>query len=246
MTTYELPNGIGYRPDAEERAYRPAYEAPEPFTPPPVSARAVNVDGSVVEQAHAVFTHAKTAFEKFLNDIPREHFSADGLAAQIKKFSDTDAARAVDQAVTQVRDRADKAAKQVEKMRRDLSPNGTTAAELRSTRYWNRTKELLDSAKEGAFGAAQKLIADADREQLGVLLQELPSYLQSRGHTSDWLDTAFGQAVPEYAQAAMQLKTAKQAVTIAESNANTLRKSFAEGRSMSIIVDARNYDPDAV
>jgi hypothetical protein len=103
---------------------------------------------------------------------------------------------------------------------------------------------VLDNAKEGAFGAAQKLIANADREQLGVLLQELPSYLQSRGHTSDWLDTAVGQVVPEYAQAAKKHQKAKQALTIAEHNALSLRRSFDEGRSISILTDARSYDPD--
>jgi hypothetical protein len=244
MPETEILNGVRWTPPAEHRTYTPPAE-PEPFEPPRVTARAVTVDGSVVEQAHASFTHAKSAFEKFLKDIPQEHYSADGLTAQIKMFSDTDAAKAVDAAVTQVRDRAEKAARQVDKIRRDLSPNGDTVAELRATRYWNRTKDVLDSAKEGAFGAAQKLIASADREQLGVLLQELPDYLTARGHTSEWIDAALGQAVPEYAQAAKQLKTANQAVTIAESNANSLRRLFSQGFSgKAVIVDGRTYDPD--
>jgi hypothetical protein len=244
VTTYELPNGIGYRPLAEDRMYKGPPLPPEPFTAPRVSASAVKVDGSVVEQAHAAFTNAKTAFEKFLNDVPREHYSADGLTAQIKKFGDTDAARAVDAAVANVRDRADKATAQVEKIRRDLSPNGDTAAELRATRFWNRTKAVLDTAKEGAFGAAQKLIANADREQLGTLLQQLPSYLQTRGLPSDWIETAVGQVVPEYAQAAKQHQKAQQALTIAEYNAKSLRTSFDKGYSSSILTDARLYDPD--
>ena len=72
LSTYELRNGVGYSTPNEQRGYTPP-PTPEPFTPPRVSASAVKVDGSVVEQAHASFTHAKTAFEKFLNDIPREH-----------------------------------------------------------------------------------------------------------------------------------------------------------------------------
>jgi hypothetical protein len=241
MTTYDLPNGIGYRPPAEDRMYKEPPPPPEPFEAPRVTAPAVTVDGSVVEQAHAAMENAKTAYQKFLNNIPREHYSADGLAAQIKKFGDTDAAKAVDKAVEQVRERADKAATtQV-----DLSPNGDTAAELRATRFWNRTKDVLDSAKEGAFGKAQQLIASADREQLGVLLQELPSYLEAHGHTSEWLDTAVGQAVPEYAQATKQHQKAQQALTIAEYNRKSLRSSFAQGRSISILTDARQkYDPD--
>jgi hypothetical protein len=241
---YALPNGIGWRPDAEARAYRPAYEAPEPFTPPPVRASAVKVNGSVVEQAHAAFTNGKTAFEKFLNDIPREHYSPDGLKAQVEKFSDTAAARAVDAAVASVRDHADKANAQVEKIRRGLSPNGDVAAELRATRLWDRTRPLLDNAKEGAFGRAQKLIANANREELGVLLQELPAYLEALGHPTNWIDTAVGQVVPEYAQAAKRRQKAQQALTIAELNAKSLQRSFAQGYSSSILTDARLYDPD--
>src|SRR4029077_9922233 len=62
------------------------------YQPRTVTAHAAKVDGTVVEQAHGAFTHAKASFEKFLNDIPREHFSADGLRAQIAKFADTGAA----------------------------------------------------------------------------------------------------------------------------------------------------------
>jgi hypothetical protein len=112
-------------------------------------------------------------------------------------------------------------------------------------RFWARTKSLLDNAKEGPFGMAQRLIATADRTELGTLLQELPAYLQTRGHTTEWIDTAVGQVAPEYARATKQLKTSKQALIIAEHNAQSLRRSFAEGRSMSILADARQYDPDA-
>jgi hypothetical protein len=34
-------------------------------------------------------------------------------------------------------------------------------------------------------------------------------------------------------------------MTIAEYTARSLRASFAQGRSISIITDARKYDPDA-
>ncbi len=227
-----------YSPPSRAGDHRPHPD--DEYRPSRVTARAVTVDGSVVEQAHATIENAKTAYEKFLNGIPREHFSSEGLKEQISKFADTDAAKAVDKAVEQVRERADKAAAQVDKVRKQLSPNGDTAAELRATRYWNRTKAVLDSAKEGAFGAAQNLIANADREQLGTLLQELPSYLQARGHTSDWIDTAVGQVVPEYAQAAKQLKTANQAVIVTRSNAESLRKTFSNEGHRPVLV---KYDP---
>jgi hypothetical protein len=243
MTMNELRNGVSYTVPAEQRGYTPPIP-PETFEPPKVTASAVQVDGTAVEKAHASFANAKSQFEKFLNDIPREHYSPEGLTAQIAKFGDTDAARQVDAAVEAVRVREEQAAADYAKIRRDLSPAGDTAAELRAGRYWSRTKGVLDASKEGAFAKAQTLIASADREQLGVLLQELPSYLEAHGHTSEWLDAAIGAVVPEYALAAGQLKKARQARTIAEYNANTLRRSFAQGHSSSVITDTRSYDPD--
>ena len=88
------------------------------------------------------------------------------------------------------------------------------------------------------------LQANSSMDLLSLTHDDLADKLEALGQPTDWIDAAVGQVVPEYAQAAKQLKTAKQAVTIAERNANSLRKSFAEGRSMSIITDGRNYDPD--
>jgi hypothetical protein len=243
MSLTEIANGVSYTVPAEQRGYTPPIP-PEQFEPPRVTAAAVQVDGTAVEKAHASFTNAKSQFEKFLNDIPREHYSPEGLQAQIAKFGDTDAARQVDAAAESVRAREEQAAADYAKIRKQLSPNGTVDAELRATRYWSRTKGVLDAAKEGSSAKARELIATADREQLGVLLQELPSYLEAHGHTSEWLDAAIGAVVPEYATAAQRLKKARQARTIAERNAKSLRASFARGQSASVLTDPRGYDPD--
>lgn len=66
--------------------------------------------------------------------------------------------------------------------RQDLSPCGDTATELRATRCWNRHKTVLDSAEGGGLSAAaRQAITNADRVELGTLLEELPAYLASRG-----------------------------------------------------------------
>src|SRR4029077_4551539 len=106
------------------------------------------------------------------------------------------------------------------------------------------TKPLLDNAKEGAFGKAQKLIANASDVELGTLLRELPAYLEAQGMPTDWIYTAVGQRVPEYAQAVKRQQKAQQALTIAEHNRKSLQTSFAAGYSSSILTDARQkYDP---
>ncbi len=61
-----------------------------------------------------------------------------------------------------------------------------------------------DPAKRGE--AARQLIADADRESLGVILQELPSF----GVSPDVITVAAIQAVPELGAAAKKVTKARQ------------------------------------
>jgi hypothetical protein len=244
---YDLLNGVGYRPDADQRTYRPP-EPPEPFAPPSVMASAVRPVGTVFEQVHETMVHAVSEWQRHIakTDEAKQHYTPEGYQAQLAKFAATDAAKAVDTAEASATARVDQAAAQFAKIRKDLSPNGDTAAEIRADRYWNRTKPLLDSAKAGAVLKAQKLIASASREELGTLLQELPAYLEAGNHPTDWIDAAVGQAVPEYGRAAAQLKKAQQARTIAGFNAKKLRETFAHGHAGSFVTvtDGRKYDPD--
>jgi hypothetical protein len=141
---------------------------------------------------------------------------------------------------------ADQAAAKLAKIMTDLSPDGDTAAELRAGRFWDRTKPLLDNAKEGAVSRAQKLITTASREELGTLLQELPAYLEARNQPTSWIESAVSQAVPEYGQAVKRNRLAQKALTIAKYNADNLCRTFAEGHAGSplVLADLRGYDPD--
>jgi hypothetical protein len=249
MATYELLNGIGYRPDDDQRGYRPP-ERPEPFVPPRVNATAANglTEGTVVEKADAAFKHAADSWKKHIAETNKhqEHYTSEGYRAQIAKFADTDAAKAVDTAIDSLQARADKAASDLTKIMVDLSPDGDTAAELRATRYWDRIKPLLDNAKGGAVSRAQQLVSEASREQLGTLLQELPAYLEARNQPTSWIETTVGQVVPEYARAVKRNRSAQQALTTAKYTASSLRRTFSEGHAGNAIVlaDFRGYDPD--
>ncbi len=230
--------------------YRPGYVRAEragDYEPSSVTARAITTDGSVVTQAHAAIVHAKNEFQKHINTVERnrDHYSDEGFRAQVAGFAGTDAAKAVDAAVLQVRERADAAAAHVDKVRRDLSPRGDLPAEMRAGRHWNRTQRILDNTDNAKLlGAAQNLITTADQVELGVLLEELPAYIESRGQATDWFDSAIGQAVPEYGAAQTLLTKAQQARTIVERNANALRRGFTEGRPPAVLVEPGGYDPD--
>jgi hypothetical protein len=229
---------------------RSGYQRPDPHPddthhPTRVTAKAQAAGDTAIERSLAIIESAKSEYDRFLGSIPREHYSAAGLQDQIAKFSDTSAVKAVDAAVTQVQERTDALAAQVDTIRKGMSSPGDTAAELRAGRYWDRTKSLLDNAEGSPFVTAQKLIANADRTELGTLLQELPAYLQARGHTSDWIDTVVRNAVPEYGAARAQLTKAQRALAVTQSNAESLRRSFSDPGHRSVFVKYdRKFDPD--
>jgi hypothetical protein len=192
-------------------------------------------------------TNAKIQFERHIRGIDRSRYSAEGIQAEISSFANTDHARAVDKAVDQVRHRRDEAQDEVDTIRRGLTPDGDVAAELRASRFWERTRRVLDNTDSARlFGCAHKIISTANRQQLGTLLQELPAYLEAHGQAAEWLDAAAAEILPEFRHAREQLTKAGQAVQIAESNAQALRRGFTQGRPPTVLVDPGDkYDPDA-
>jgi hypothetical protein len=215
---------------------------------PDVAAPAIKAEGTVVEQAHAAITHANNEFQKHLaaTEAIREHLTPEGYRARIEAFQGTSAALAVDAEFENVTARRDVAAANVEKVKRSLSVNGDTAAELRASRYLNRVTRNLDGKDGGQlFEEANRLVSSASREELGILLQELPAYLQSRGSTTDWLDSAIAQAVPEFASARSEHRKAEQAFQVMRTNVQHVRNGFANGRPATVLIDPSRFDPDA-
>lgn len=208
--------------------HRPEYQRPDrddDFQPTRVQAAARRFDGEPAEVAHATISNAAAAFEKHLDGIDPDRYSAPGLAEQIANFTGADAYKAVDPAVHKVSDAAEAADQEVADVRDSLSGNGDTAAELRATRYWTRTKGLLDSLNDGSVltTKAQSLVTTASPEALSTLVEELPDYLASRGAVSDWLDAALSNSVPELADALANASLASKARDITQFNAKLLR-----------------------
>jgi hypothetical protein len=216
---------------------------------PPMTTPTTQTDATPVDAAQTAITRAANEFERHLANIqPGDYYTSEGMQKKIGEFTQSDAARNVDSAVAAVRDRADKAQARVEEIRRGLSPYGDTAAELRATRYWTSAARILDTAKD-VNGAAQSLVADADRTQLGVLMRELPNYLKSRGLTGNWIDPVIEQKVPELHAARTQARQAQRARDVIEHNAAALQQQYGLANPAvyrrPIIVDVDKYDPDA-
>ncbi len=249
--------------------YQPGYQPPDYRVDPqnhfPLTAPAVKVDGTVMEQAHAAFENAAAQFEKHLETVNMEIYTPKGAQERINEFTRTEAAKAVDAMVDNVRDRRDKAAARIEHLKRELSPAGDTATELRNTRFWDRTVKILDNTSDHnrLLNVAEDLITKADRTELGVLLQELTPYIRARteqinagpdtkqklldGYTTA-IEAATDRAVPEYGKARRQLSKAEKAFQVTEYNAKAMRETFAIAAPGAYrkpaFIDAGKYDPD--
>jgi hypothetical protein len=223
-----------------------------------------STDGTVTEQVNTAFPHAESMFHKYVNRIDTSKFTPEGLQEVIAQFTGTDSGKGVDTAVDKARELRANAAARVEHLRRELSPPGDTATELRNTRFWDRAVRILDNISDSARlpAVADELIAKADRAQLGVLLAELGPYMQARveglpglsqeqrrrlieGYTKS-IEAATDNVAPEYGKAKRQLSQAEKVFQITEFNAQSLRKLFtaAPGSYRPVLVDPRQYDPD--
>ncbi|SIB42329.1 Uncharacterised protein [Mycobacteroides abscessus subsp. abscessus] len=89
------------------------------------------------------------------------------------------------------------------------------------------------------------MVRKASKEELGTLLQELPTYLRSVGIGDSWIDKSVAQHAPNYGEAKNRLQRAEQAVMVANANARQLRESFTNRQARpSTIPHLRERDPD--
>ncbi|WP_234826629.1 hypothetical protein [Mycobacteroides abscessus] len=232
--------------------HREHYErSPHPdsrLEPGNVHAKALgDLQGTAFEQSYSIFENARKEYTKHLDKLKEvEHlYSDDGYRMQIDQFQESPAAKAIDDAVRLVETRRDEAQADMEKVFRELSPHGDAAAESRASRYWHRCERLLDSSRDNKLAVAEEMVRKASKEELGTLLQELPTYLRSVGIGDSWIDESVAQHAPNYGKAKNRLQRAEQAVMVANANARQLRESFTNRQARpSTIPHLRERDPD--
>ncbi|WP_078307341.1 hypothetical protein [Mycobacterium sp. 96-892] len=203
------------------------------LTPGGVRARAADVEGTTYEQAGAAIAHAHKELARHLEATEKDshRYSATGYNEQVALFGTTDAAKAFERAIEQVEARCEKARADHDAYVASLVTPGDAAAESRNTRFWHRSERLLDSTDgHGKMQVAQDLIKSSTREQLSVLLEELPTYLQSVGISTDWMDAYIERAVPEYGASKRRVTKAEQGKQLLDASARYLRKCMADGR----------------
>jgi hypothetical protein len=242
---------------AANEAMRAEAQASHGITPP-------STEGTVTEQAYNALAHTQKIFERYVERIDTSKFTPEGVQEVIAQFANTAAGRGFEATVNRVVENRDQAAARVEHLRRELSPAGDTATELRNSRYWARTLKILENVSDSSrlSTVAEELIAKADRNELGVLLAELEPYMQTRIETFTGLspdqrrrmlegykqpiEAATDKAIPEYAKAKRRHAQAEKVHQIMQFNAETMRKltSSTPGSYRPVFSDPRAYDPD--
>lgn len=239
--------------------------AAEPMTLRPPSANAIGThraDSTVFQRAWAEAQNAAEKLDAYLGSltplIDDQRYTEANIREHIAAFANTPAGKATEASLQAVQKMADDAQAAAVQARQNLMQPGDSAAELRNTRYWNRVERTLDNTKSGSYTAAvDALIADASPDEIGVLMQELPSYLQTKGlHDTSWIDDLIGQKVPEYGAAQRRAVAAQQARTIAERNAKALRDRYSSAyptrktpgqrTSLPMVFPDKQYDPELI
>lgn len=119
--------------------------------------------------------------------------------------------------------------------------------ESSAARIRDRAFDRLAHA-ESPILAAQQLIESAGTPQeLGVVLQEVPSWLEARGHGTDWLPSKLAEVQPDVAQAATKRRKAHQARDLGLTTIAQVRRGIDTACPVTHLMPAdrvSKYDPE--
>ena len=224
-------------------------QAPQP-TPVNNTQAHPKADARPIEAAAQLLKNAETKFKRHLDSINPVGLDGARLHREISAFAHSPAAAQIDEAIDIAARRQADAEKNVADIVAGLSPKGDVAEELRAGRTWDRTTRVLDATPAAQRAeVARKLIANSSDDELGVLLAELPSYLDAQGTGSEWLDTVAAERVPALAAARQEAKKAAQSRQILNHDAELLRARITntvapQAYQPVAFIDTSRYDPD--
>jgi hypothetical protein len=116
-------------------------------------------------------------------------------------------------------------------------------------RISRRQLDFVEHA-ESPVAATQKILESAATDQeLGVALQELPSWLEARGHPVDFIPQVLNEIRPDVAEAVVKRDKANQVKQIGLESIKQVRRGIDSGTPAAHLfpVDkVRKYNPDAL
>jgi hypothetical protein len=202
---------------------------------------------TVVTQAYSAVAKVRDMHSEHLDAVNRdEGLTEQGRADAVAGFANTSTAAYLDTVQEAVDQRVELARNDYQQRLAGLSPDGDSSQELRNSRAWVREKRKLDAAGSNplALSLARQALERADAATLGVLLQELPAYLESRKIPVDWVNPVVTQKLPELGQAQHQVHQAQQAKVVLDHDIAAIRKGIQSGHPPSFLVDPSRFDPD--
>ncbi|MGO9284058.1 MAG: hypothetical protein ACLP75_14000 [Mycobacterium sp.] len=203
-------------------------------------------------QGDTVVAQAFSAVEK-VREEHRNHLQAvdsnddltdEARARAVAAFKDEPAAKYLDVVQEAVNQRAAEAQARYDAQLAGLSKDGDAAQESRNLRIRDRVIDTLKSSDSPVI-AAQQMTERATTEELSVILQEVPSFLENRRLPTGFIQAVVEQKLPELAAARREVTRAEQAKTVVDYDIQAIRSGIQSGYPPKQLVNPLRYDPDA-
>jgi hypothetical protein len=205
-----------------------------------------------IRQAHNIIAAVRREHDKFLEQVEtvKSQFTPEGYQHQLGRFSGSQAAQGLDQAERIIAEREAQAEHDYAATFAALSPKLDVAGELRADRALRHAEKAIEAAEAGAVGTTvYNLLAHADEETRGALLNQLPGIAASKGVGAEVVNRAAEDVVPQLGEAARKVSKARQSSALLRAEIRRERDAIANGRKPYVGQTAasrlRHYDPDA-
>ncbi|OBJ86978.1 MULTISPECIES: hypothetical protein [Mycobacterium] len=197
--------------------------------PPNMAAVTHAPDSTSYQRATNALENLARSYERYRDDISPAadpaggKYSPEVIREHVDAIRNTAAYKDAVRQVEAVNAAADRASQEVDYQRAALVQPLDAAGEQRNSRALDRAKRQLDNAQEGDYlSVVDEILSTAKQEQVGMLVEELPSLLKSKGVDPSFLDERFAAVAPAYGDAKRVRDIAQQAATVANYNLRML------------------------
>jgi hypothetical protein len=181
-------------------------------------------------------------------DYERRILTEEGVRERKAQIANSPAAKIVDMSEQTMANRQAEARQRYDNLIAGLVQHEDAAQEQRNTRYLQRVDREFDAADTSGqkVATATGLMEKADRTQLGLLIEDLPSRFV--GSDTSWIEAKLVQVDPELGAAATELRLATQCSHLASYAATSVRAGFKTGsppKKLDVLAPAvARLDPD--
>lgn len=128
-----------------------------------------------------------------------------------------------------------------------IAAQSANVDEAAALRIRDRLIDRLSNSDSPAL-VARQLVSDAKPEELGVVLQEIPSWLETRGFPTDFIEPVLAGKCPDVAEKVASLRKAQQAAAIGRQTVNQIRtgiRNNSPAKHLMTPEQVARYDPDS-